>query len=258
MRYSRLRDEIEAGERAREARRRPVSRYWSEDDIATLVRLAESRASTRQIAAELRRSSLAVRLKASRIGLPLTAHEVRRSAKRHARQRGETVPPQGRALRTPPRIKVTVDFDLSSLSRAERLQLAARLYAMHMEEGGATPQAAEAAAAEFINRPRPLRLHEPYDASAATSRQNTAANAKRAANRAALGWKRTELPPDHELRMVAEARHLVRQLDRRLREQEGTRRRASLDALDKLAGFHADAGDLVDRFDRVDRNDRED
>ncbi|MCC7324447.1 MAG: hypothetical protein IT358_11480, partial [Gemmatimonadaceae bacterium] len=109
MRYSRLRDEIEAGERAREARRRPVSRYWSEDDIATLVRLAESRASTRQIAAELRRSSLAVRLKASRMGLPLTAHEVRRSAKRHARQRGETVPPQGRALRTPPRIKVTVD-----------------------------------------------------------------------------------------------------------------------------------------------------
>lgn len=254
MRYSRLRDEIEAGERAREAGKRPVSRYWSEDDIATLVRLAESRASTRQIAAELRRSSLAVRLKASRMGLPLTAHEVRRSAKRHARQRGETGPPQGRALRTPPRIKVTVDFDLSSLSRAERLQLAARLYTMDMEEGGATPQAAEAAAAEFIKRPRPLRLHEPYDVSAATSRQNSAANAKRRANHAALGWKRTELPPDHDLRLVSEARNLVRQLDRRLRDTPGAPRRKSLDALDKLAGFHADA-DFVELFDRGERED---
>lgn len=250
MRYLHLRDEIEAGLEAREAKRRPPSRYWSADDIATLVRLAESQATTRQIAIELRRSTLAVRLKASRMGLALTAHEVRRSARRHARQRGETTPIHGRTLRTPPRIKVTVDFDLSTLSRAERLQLAARLHAMDMEETGATPQAAEAAGAELASRPRPLRLHEPYDASAATSQRNTAANAKRAANRAALGWKKTELPPDHELRMVAEARHLARQLKQRLRDKNGAPRRVSLDALDKLAGFHADAGEFVELFDR--------
>lgn len=172
-------------------------RYWTAEDISTLVRLAEAQATTRQIALELGRTKLSVRVKASRMGLPLTGYEVRRSAKRHAKRQGSAAVADEKKLRKRPRIAITVDFDLSSLARHERLQLAERLRAMECEEGGVAPCGEVAPDADIATR-RPLRIPEPYDHSAATSARHRKSNANRKANRAALGWNRSAQPLDAE------------------------------------------------------------
>lgn len=186
-----------------------VFRYWTAEDISTLVRLAEAQATTRQIALELGRSKLAVRVKASRMGLPLTGYEVRRSAKRHAKRLGSAAIADEKKLRKRPRIAITVDFDLSSLARHERLQLAERLRAMDGEEEGGDP-GAEAAPDAGVAARRPLRIPEPYDHSAATSARHHKSNAQRSANRAALGWNRSARPLDAEAERRRESKAELR------------------------------------------------
>jgi hypothetical protein len=110
-------DELDNAFVGREAPRVIEIRYRTDADIARLVKLAQAQATTRQIALELRRAPLAVRLKASRKGLKLAAHEVRRSAKRHAKRKGKAVVAEVTNLRQRSRIAMTVDFDLSSLTR---------------------------------------------------------------------------------------------------------------------------------------------
>lgn len=184
-------------------------RYWTAEDISTLVRLAEAQATTRQIALELGRSKLAVRVKASRMGLQLTGYEVRRSAKRHAKRLGSVAVVDEKKLRKRPRIAITVDFDLSSLARHERLQLAERLRAMEREEGDVAPSGEAAPDADVAPR-RPLRIPEPYDHSAATSARHHKSNAQRRANRATLGWNRSAQPLDAEAERRRESKAEMR------------------------------------------------
>ncbi len=185
-------------------------RYWTAEDISTLVRLAEAQATTRQIALELGRTKLAVRVKASRMGLPLTGYEVRRSAKRHAKRQGSAAVADEKKLRQRPRIAITVDFDLSSLARHERLQLAERLRAMECEEGEVAPGGEAAPDAADIAARRPLRIPEPYDHSAATSARHRKSNEQRRANRATLGWNRSAKPLDAEAERRRESRAEMR------------------------------------------------
>lgn len=218
---------------------RRVASYWSAEDIASLVRLAQAQATTRQIALELGRSQQAIRLKASRMGLPLTAHEVRRSAKRHAKRQGSAAVAETKSVRTRPRIAITVDFDLSSLTRHERRQLAERLRAMDMEEGGA---ASGERPAPPLGR-RPLRIPEAYDPSTATSARHSAANAARAANRAALGWKRSSPLEDADMlaAQVNEALRMIRRRSRLVNEAK----RVPLECADAET---ATAADPIDRL----------
>ncbi|MGQ0647246.1 MAG: hypothetical protein ACT4P7_06715 [Gemmatimonadaceae bacterium] len=137
--------------------------YWSDAELQSLVRLARSQASTRQIAYELKRTPKAIRNKASSMGLALTANDARRAARRHAKAAGEvdaaTTPRRRRTL------KITVDFDISSLTLDERRALAARL----LEQSPAE---------------RELVIPKAYDASAAAlerherRREQLAANGK--------------------------------------------------------------------------------
>ncbi len=163
-------------------------RYWTDDDIWRLVKLAEAQATTKQIALELDRSPLAVRLKASRMGLALTAHEVRRSARRHAKRKGKAAEVELRNLRQRPRIAMTVDFDLSSLTRHERRQLAERLRLMEMEEAGEGEAGARSNESPTAPKRRKLRIPREYDPSSATSARHAEAKARRKANRESLGW----------------------------------------------------------------------
>ncbi len=239
MRDNALRDSIaKRNEGVGRVGRRAAS-YWSAEDIASLVRLAEAQATTRQIALELGRSQQAIRLKASRMGLPLTAHEVRRSARRHAKRQGSAAAAETKSVRARPRLTITVDFDLSSLTRHERRQLAERLRAMDVEEGGTASGETSAPPAAR----RPLRIHEAYDPSAATSARHSAANAARAANRAVLGWKRSSPLEDADLlaAQVQEALRLVRRRSRSVDEPKlvpletaGAELATSADPIDRL------------------------
>lgn len=193
-----LGDELDNAFIGREAPRIIEIRYWSDEDIARLVKLAQAQATTRQIALELRRTPLAVRLKASRMGLKLTAHEVRRSAKRHAKRKGKAAAAEVVSLRKRPRITMTVDFDLSTLTRHERRQLAERLRQMDAEEGGADAAEPQASGTPSAPSDRPLRIPKEYDPSAATSARLREAHARRKASREALGWKRGGLRDESE------------------------------------------------------------
>lgn len=253
MRHNNLPFTVDAALRARDEGTRRVARYWSAADIAALVRLAEAQATTRQIALELGRTPLAIRLKASRMGLALTAHEVRRSAKRHAKRQGRVAEAETTRLRKRPRIAITVDFDLTTLTRAERQQLAERLRSLEMEEMEVVPEGALNVPVEPpVRKRRKLKVPKPYNPSAATTEQNLNANAKRRQTRAALGWKRSELPDDHPARLGAEMRQLMRQMKRQLR-REGAPRRVSLDVLDGQVAYHMDVDALVDPFDLDER-----
>jgi hypothetical protein len=127
-------------------------RYRTVADIARLVKLAQAQTTTRQIALELRRTPLAVRPRASRMGLRLTEHEVRRSAKRHAKRKGKAAAAEVTNLRQRSRIAMTVDFDLSSLMRYERRQLAERLRQEDVEEGGGDASESRATPARHRQR----------------------------------------------------------------------------------------------------------
>ncbi len=196
-------------------------RYWTNDDIQRLVKLAAAQATTRQIALELGRSPLAVRLKASRMGLPLTAHEVRRSARRHAKRQGKAAVAEVKNLRQRPRVTITVDFDLSSLTRHERRQLAERLRVMAMEEQGVNPESAPPDEEFSAPRRRKLRIHREYDPSAATSARHREANARRHVNRESLGWNRSGAPMDEDAQLLAEVRGMVRRLRGAKRSRKG-------------------------------------
>lgn len=253
MWHNNLPSKVEAALRARDEGKRTVPRYWSADDIAGLVRLAEAQATTRQIALELGRTPMAIRLKASRMGLALTAHEVRRSAKRHAKRQGRVAEAEATRLRKRPRIAITVDFDLSTLTRAERQQLAERLRTLEMEEMEIVPKGGLTVPVEApVLKRRKLKVPKPYNPSAATTEQNLRANAKRRQTREALGWKRNELPDDHPARLGAEMRQLVRQMKRQFR-REGGPRRVSLDALDGQVAYHMDVDSIIDPFDLDER-----
>lgn len=172
--------------------------HWSDIEIALLVRLATARATTKQIAFELKRSEQAIRLKASRMGLSLTAHEVRRSARRHLKRQGGVMLAEAKSLRARPAIKATIDFDLSSLSRQERLQLIERLLQLERDELGD-----DSGESSRITRPglciecgrRALRVPKRYDASADRSAHNRRANTAHVESRERLGW--TGRPEDH-------------------------------------------------------------
>jgi len=110
----------------------PKPPYWSDEDIANLVRLAGIRASTVQIAIELGRTPKAIRNKASSMGLALTAYAAKRQARRRDREEGAAA--LNRSHRKRRTLTVTVDFDISSLTRDERLALAARLLEAEPEE----------------------------------------------------------------------------------------------------------------------------
>jgi len=163
-------------------------RYWSAEDVARLIKLAEAQATTRQIAIELGRTPLAIRLTASRMGLALTAHEVRRSARRHARREGKAALAQVKTLRQRPRIVMTVDFDLTSLTRSERLQLAERLRVLQAAEDGVA--SVEETSPPVVASPprRRLQIPAPYDPSAQTPKRLRERYAKREEKRASLGW----------------------------------------------------------------------
>lgn len=197
-------------------------RYWTDDDIRRLVKLAEAQATTKQIALELDRSALAVRLKASRMGLALTAHEVRRSARRHAKRKGKAAEAELRNLRQRPRIAITVDFDLSSLTRHERRQLAERLRLMELEEAGEDEQSvrSDGAGAPIAPRRRKLRIPREYDPSSATSARHAEAKARRKANRESLGWTVSRVPVDDLELLLADERGD----ERRSREGKRSRR----------------------------------
>lgn len=219
--------------------------------MATLVRLAEAQATTRQIASEPGRTPLAVCLKSSRMGLPLTAHEVRRRAKRHAKRQGKAAAAEVTTFRKRPRVAITVDFDLSTLTRHER-QVAERLREMERAEegvasGGDAPKEARPAAAR-----RALRIPEPYDPSATTSARHEAANAERRANRASLGWTRpraTDRPTD-DAELWGQVREAMREFRRgararaRAREQKATERVS----LDRVEGELARTVDPLERL----------
>jgi len=218
------------------------TRYWTDEDMARLVKLAEAQATTRQIALELRRSPLAVRLKASRMGLSLTAHEVRRSARRHAKRQGGAAMAELKSARRRPRIAMTVDFDLSSLTRHERSQLAERLRVMEMEEAGVAPAESTQPDAPISPRRRSLRVPEAYDPSKATSKRHRESNAKRAANRKSLGWTSSRPDMNEEAQLSAarvDADTLGRHLLRRARRGKGP----------KSVSLESVAGEVANRAD---------
>ncbi len=187
MQHNNLWEEMEDRVPMWDAPRVIMMRYWSAQDMERLIKLARSQATTRQIAIELGRTALAVRLKASRMGLALTAHDVRRSAKRHAKRQGKAALAEMKKVRQRPRIVMTVDFDLTSLTRGERLQLAERLRALQAEEEGVAP--VEAAREPVIPLPRRrLRVPAPYDPSAETSKRLREQHARRSQHRVSLGW----------------------------------------------------------------------
>jgi len=208
----------EAALRARDSGYRQAARYWSADDIAKLVRLADAQATTRQISLELGRSQLAVRLKASRMGLSLTGHEVRRSVRRQAKRQGRVAEAELTRLRKRACIAITVDFDLGALTRAERAQLAERLRVMEMEEMEVVAPGTAAPPPPAIDPPvlrrRKRKLATPYDPSAATAERNRAAAARRRETRAALGWTRTQVPAEDPRQLLEAARLRLREGER--------------------------------------------
>jgi len=237
-------------------KRRRATSYWSADDIATLVRLAQAQATTRQIAIELGRTAQSIRLKASRMGLPLTAHEVRRSARRHAKRQGTAAVADAKSLRRRPRIAITVDFDLSSLTRHERRQLAERLRAMDEEEGGAehtSPPSIEEGASVTPTSGRRLRIPKPYNPSTATAARNRAASADRAANRGALGWTRQGPVSETEQERMEDRWELKRAMREKRRLERKAPKRVSLeDAARELAsGLAGGAASELDPIDRM-------
>lgn len=250
MRRHNLRDDDEHAFPWGDTPRVEEFRYWSAADMATLVRLAEAQATTRQIALELGRTPLAVRLKASRMGLPLTAHEVRRSAKRHAKRQGKAAAAEVTTLRKRPRLAITVDFDLSTLTRHERRQLAERLREMEREEesvapGGGAPEEAPPAAAR-----RALRIPAPYDPSAATSARHEAANAERRANRASLGWTRPRATdrPNDDAELWGQVREAMREFRRGARARARAQQVTERVSLDRVEGELARTVDPLERL----------
>jgi hypothetical protein len=97
--------------------------YWTTEDMERLVRMAAERTSTQVIASRLGRTEKSVRNKASALGIALTAHGTRRV---HKRLEARGAAPKGSGY-SRAKVRVTVDFDISALTREERLTLAARL-----------------------------------------------------------------------------------------------------------------------------------
>jgi hypothetical protein len=133
---------VAGGTARRKGRGRQV---WTQAHLDRLVKLAGRGASARQIGLELGRSPLSVRVKASRLGIALAGHEIRQGARRQARREGTAAVADLRETRRPATIKVTVDFDLSSLTRTERQALAERLAAIAEAEGEAARAPKESA-----------------------------------------------------------------------------------------------------------------
>lgn len=97
--------------------------YWTTEDMQRLARMAAEHTSTQVIASRLGRTEKSVRNKASALGIALTAHGTRRVLKR-LEARGAA--PKGSGY-SRAKVRVTVDFDISALTREERFALAARL-----------------------------------------------------------------------------------------------------------------------------------
>jgi hypothetical protein len=110
---------------------------WTQEHLDRLVELARRGASATQIGLELRRSATSVRVKASRLGIALVGHEVKQGARRQARREGTVAEAELGTTRKRATVKITVDFDLSSLTRTERHALAERLAAIAEAEGEA-------------------------------------------------------------------------------------------------------------------------
>jgi len=108
---------------------------WTQAHLDQLTALAQRGASAKQIGLELGRSALSVRVKASRLGIALVGHEIKQGARRQARREGTVALAELGSTRRRATVKVTVDFDLSSLTRTERRALAERLAELAAAEG---------------------------------------------------------------------------------------------------------------------------
>lgn len=183
--------------------------YWTTEDMERLARMAAERTSTQVIASRLGRTEKSVRNKASALGITLGAHGTKRVLKR-LEARGAA--PKGSGY-SRGKVRVTVDFDISALTREERLTLAARL--LDLSTDGE----------------QPVELPPAYDAVEA-ARERYKVQVATKGNRGKNG-RRGNLTPEERAarRASARAKGLDRYVDelrfgdkvRRMREQEYVR-----------------------------------
>ena len=145
------------------------NRYWTQEELDTLQRLAMQGVSTKKIASQLRRTPLAIRLKASRLRIPLTEWGDRRSD-----------PQTGARPRRLDRRDLTRNFDVTQLTGEERERLFRNLLAE-------TPRLLQIAL-DIAAGSDPLHPTA-YDASAAATERNAARVEEWRKNRKKLGWK---------------------------------------------------------------------
>ena len=172
--------------RVRRVRRAAASRpfYWTDAELETLVRLARAHLPTARIARELQRSPQAVRTKASELGLSLAGYHARKRAARLQEASGVADPRMIPSSHRP--IRVTVDFDVSALTPAERQLLIARLQA--------------------LEPPGDLVIPKAFDPAVAAA----ARLAQRKEARAALGWDNSPKPEPKPAVSRKELRRLKR------------------------------------------------
>lgn len=197
--------------------------YWMDHELETLVQMAQAREPTLRIARMLGRSVKAVRNKASSIGLALTEYDARRRRRRLRGAEGVTVLLEGRVAERG-KIRVTVDFDVTALTRDERALLMARLQELEEPRALVVPKAYNRAATdavraevrEAMRKERGAPRRQPRESNALSRRAMR--RLKREAKLA--GWQERHFPRPKASGELAPA--VARYLEARRHQRVGT------------------------------------